>query len=54
MITTEPYDMTERLVEVPVTKEVRDTLKHEKGYLSYDQFFRRLLTGEITYTGGQM
>jgi hypothetical protein len=35
--------MAERFVEIPVPRQVRDYIKKEKGILTYEQFFRKLL-----------
>lgn len=35
--------MTERLVEVLVTKDTRDEIKKAKGNLTYEQFLKKIL-----------
>ena len=35
--------MPERLVEIAITKEVREKIKSLKRELTYDQFFQRIL-----------
>jgi len=35
--------MSERLVEVPISKQTRDDIKRVKGQLTYDQFFKQIL-----------
>jgi hypothetical protein len=35
--------MSERLVEIPVTRETRNELKKIKGILTYEQLFKELL-----------
>jgi hypothetical protein len=39
------HTMTERLVEIPITKQTRDELKKIKGILTYEQFLREILRG---------
>jgi hypothetical protein len=39
------YTMSERLVEIPITKQTRDELKKIKGILTYEQFLREILRG---------
>ena len=34
--------MSERMVQLPVEKEVRDLLKEKKGILSYSQYLKNL------------
>jgi len=35
--------MTERMVEIPVWRDVRDRIKQEKGTLTYSEFLSRLV-----------
>jgi hypothetical protein len=37
------YTMSERLVEIPITKQTRDEIKKIKGTLTYEQFLREVL-----------
>ncbi len=38
------FFMTERLVEIPVERKVRERLKIVKGTLTYSQFLRKVLS----------
>jgi len=38
--------MTERLVEIPVEREVRTAIKEVKGVMTYSQFLEKLLDQE--------
>jgi len=42
-ITTQHYDMSERMVEIPVCRNTRNKIKEKKGILSYDQFLRQFV-----------
>ena len=37
------YGMSERLVEIPVSKIVREKIKHVKGVLTYDEFLAKIV-----------
>ncbi len=39
--------MSERMVEIPVYKKVRDKIKERKGILSYDQFLGKIMDEEF-------
>ena len=39
--------MSERCVEIPVRREIRDGIKKEKGNLSYNSFFELVLMSKI-------
>ena len=44
--------MTERMVQLPVFKEVRDKLKTQKRELSYNQFLQKVVDNELMINGG--
>ena len=46
------YTMTERMVQLPVFKEVRDKLKIQKRELSYTQFLQKVVDNELMINGG--
>jgi hypothetical protein len=37
------YGMSERLVEIPVEREIRDKIKQKKGVDTYSEFLNKLL-----------
>jgi len=37
------YGMSERLVEIPVEREIRDKIKRKKGVDTYSEFLNKLL-----------
>ena len=48
------YTMTERMVQLPVFKEVRDKLKEQKRELSYNQFLSKVVSNQIMIVGGKL
>ena len=46
--------MTERMVQLPVFKEVRDKLKEQKRELSYNQFLSKVVSNQIMIVGGKL
>ena len=42
----------ERMVEIPVHKEVRDKIKLQKRELSYNQFLQKVVDNELMINGG--
>ena len=44
----------ERMVEIPVHKEVRDKIKLQKRELSYTQFLQKVVDNEIVMVGGKL
>jgi len=43
------HNMTERMVEIPVHKKVREKIKSVKGIKSYSQFFEDLLANKMSF-----
>ncbi len=35
--------MSERCVEIPVRRDIRDTLKEKKGHMTYNEYFAMIL-----------
>ena len=52
--TTIHYTMTERMVQLPVFKEVRDKLKEQKGVLSYNDFLNKIADNHLVLVGGKL
>jgi len=46
--------MSERMVEIPVFKEVRDRIKIQKGVMSYNQFLKNIADGHTMIVGGKL
>ena len=46
--------MTERMVQLPVFKEVRDKLKEQKGVLSYNDFLNKIVDNELFVVSGRL
>ena len=44
----------ERMVEIPVHKEVRDKIKLQKRELSYNQFLKKVVDNEMVMVGGKL
>ncbi|MGY5152400.1 MAG: hypothetical protein ACW9XA_09040 [Candidatus Nitrosopumilus sp. bin_6a] len=46
--------MTERMVEIPVHKDVREKLKTKKGIESYSSFLEKVADGQLIRVGGTL
>lgn len=46
--------MTQRMVEIPVHKEVRNKIKIKKGIDSYSTFLEKVADGQLIMVGGKL